>query len=67
MPAAVPRRSRPAPAPPPANADEAKQAWLDAARRAETYNEQVLSAEATVATARDAAAAATAAVTAAPT
>ena len=54
----------PAPATP-TNADEAKQAWLDAARRAESYNEQVLSAEATLATARDAAAAAAASVTAA--
>jgi cell wall-associated NlpC family hydrolase len=49
----------------PATADEAKQAWLDAARRAETYNEQVLAAEATVAAAKNAAATAAAAVTAA--
>lgn len=49
----------------PANAEEAKQAWLEAARRAETYNEQVLSAEATVATARDVATTAASAVTAA--
>jgi hypothetical protein len=52
-------------APTPATADEAKQAWLDAARRAETYNEQVLAAESTVDAAHDAAAAADAAVTAA--
>jgi len=32
----------------PATAEEAKQAWLDAARRAETYNEQVLVAQAAV-------------------
>jgi cell wall-associated NlpC family hydrolase len=49
----------------PATADQAKQAWLDAARRAETYNEQVLAAEAAVAAAKDAAATAAAAVTAA--
>ncbi len=60
----APLPAAPAPATP-TNAEEAKQAWLDAARRAETYNEQVLSAEATVATARDAATAAAAAVTAA--
>ena len=50
MPSSPPR---PQPLPPPlhaapASADEAKQAWLDAARRAETYNEQVLAAEAAV-------------------
>ena len=43
---------RPPPPPPrvaaPTNADAAKQAWLDAAHRAETYNEQVLAAEAAV-------------------
>jgi len=49
----------------PTTADQAKQAWLDAARRAESYNEQVLAAEATVAAAKDAAATAAAAVTAA--
>ena len=59
-----PLPAAPAPATP-TNAEEAKQAWLEAARRAETYNEQVLGAEATVATARDAATAAAAAVTAA--
>ena len=32
----------------PASADAAKQAWIDAARRAETYNEQVLAAQAAV-------------------
>jgi cell wall-associated NlpC family hydrolase len=64
QPAAAPAAAAPA-APTPATADEAKQAWLDAARRAETYNEQVLAAENTVATAHDAAAAADAAVTAA--
>ena len=32
----------------PTTAEEAKQAWLDAARRAETYNEQVLTAQAAV-------------------
>jgi cell wall-associated NlpC family hydrolase len=32
----------------PATAEEAKQAWLDAGRRAETYNEQVLVAQAGV-------------------
>ena len=62
--AAAPVAAAPAPAAP-ATAEEAKQAWIDAARRAETYNEQVLTAEATVAAARDAAATATAAVTAA--
>ena len=55
----------PAAAPAPASADEAKQAWIDAARRAESYNEQVLTAEAAVTAAHDAAANATAAVTAA--
>lgn len=54
----------PAPATP-TNAEEAKQAWIEAARRAETYNEQVLTADATLTAARDAAAAAAAAVTAA--
>ena len=65
--AETPAASAPAaPAPAaPATADEAKQAWIDAARRAETYNEQVLTAEAAVAAAKDAAATATAAVTAA--
>ncbi len=63
-PAATAAPATPAP-PAPANAEDAKQAWLDAARRAETYNEQVLSAEATVATARDAATTAAAAVAAA--
>ena len=32
----------------PATAEEAKQAWLDAARRSESYNEQVLTAQAAV-------------------
>ena len=53
-----PRRARrprsPSRPPRPATADEAKQAWIDAARRAEAYNEQVLGAEAVVAAARDA-------------
>lgn len=54
----------PAPAPAaPATPEEAKQAWIEAARRAETYNEQVLAAEAAVAAARDAAVTADAAVT----
>jgi cell wall-associated NlpC family hydrolase len=59
---AAPVAQAPAPAAP-ATADEAKQAWLDAARRAESYNEQVLVAESAVATAKDTAAAAAAAVT----
>jgi cell wall-associated NlpC family hydrolase len=64
--AAVPAPAVPAPAvPAPASADEAKQAWLDAARRAETSNEQVLAAENTVTTAKATAEAAAAAVTAA--
>lgn len=48
----------------PATAEEAKQAWLDAARRSESYNEQVLTAQAAVDAAKaqsDAAAAALAA------
>ena len=36
----------------PGTADAAKQAWIDAARRAEAYHEQVLGAEAVVAAAR---------------
>jgi cell wall-associated NlpC family hydrolase len=60
--AQAPAAQAPAPAAAvPATADAAKQAWLDAARRAETYNEQVLGAEATVASARQAAASAAAA------
>jgi cell wall-associated NlpC family hydrolase len=47
------------------SADAAKQAWLDAAHRAETYNEQVLAAESAVTAAQDKATAAAAAVTAA--
>ncbi len=52
----------------PATAEDAKQAWLDAARRAESYNEQVLAAQGAVDAARakaDAAAADVAAATAA--
>ena len=64
-PAAAAPAAAPAAAAAPATADQAKQAWLDAARRAETYNEQVLAAEATVAAAKDAATGAAAAVTAA--
>jgi cell wall-associated NlpC family hydrolase len=53
----------PAPVPAaPATAEEAKQAWLDAARRAESYNEQVLAAEGVVAAAKAAADTAAAAV-----
>src|SRR5664279_4192463 len=52
----------PAPANPvlpaaPASADAAKQAWIDAARRAETYNEQVLAAQSVVDAAKATAAA----------
>ncbi len=73
QPAPAPAQPAPAPAPAqvppapavPASADEAKQAWLDAARRSETYNEQVLAAEGALTAARDAAAAAAAAVQAA--
>lgn len=43
----------------PATAEQAKQAWLAAARRSEAYNEQVLAAEAAVTTAKKTAAAAT--------
>ena len=64
--AQVPAPAAAAPVPAtPASADEAKQAWIDAARRAESFNEQVLSAEAAVTAAHDAAASAAAAVTAA--
>ncbi len=42
----------------PATAEEAKQAWLAAARRSEAYNEQVLAAEAAVTAAKKSAAAA---------
>ncbi len=48
--AAPPAVAEPAPAP--ITADAAKQAWIDAARRAEAYHEQVLGAEAVVAAAR---------------
>ena len=47
----------------PTSADAAKQAWLDAAHRAEAYNEQVLAAEAAVASAQANATAAADAVT----
>gem|GEM_PF-283236 len=60
----------PAPANPvlpaaPASADAAKQAWIDAARRAETYNEQVLAAQSVVDAAKATAAEKAAAVQAA--
>ncbi len=54
-----------APAPAPATAEEAKQAWLAAARRSEAYNEQVLAAEAAVTAAKKNAADAAAALKAA--
>lgn len=48
-PAEQPAAEQPAPAVAvPATAEEAKQAWLDAARRSESYNEQVLTAQAAV-------------------
>ena len=49
----------------PASADAAKQAWIDAARRAETYNEQVLAAQSVVDAAKATAAQKAAAVQAA--
>jgi len=64
--AALPAAADPAPAAPaapaaakppaPGTAEEAKQAWLDAARRSEAYNEHVLAAEAAVAAAKKSAA-----------
>ncbi|MGS0687270.1 NlpC/P60 family protein [Nakamurella sp. GG22] len=77
MGAALPAAAEPAPAAPaapapaapapaaPNTAEEAKQAWLDAARRSEAYNEQVLAAEAAVTAAKKDAAAAGAKVKAA--